>query len=352
LVTLERKGQDWWSRAENVRLDLNELVPHLPAGAFDQILASIRPWMFSAYPEVNPVLDRLARSLGVDVGQIVLSNGSDAAIRQVFDVFCDVGDRVVATTPTYGMYSVYAKLLDAEFTPIEYGSDFVLPTALILDLIERSDGRTKLVAIADPNGAIGCEADPDAIVRIIDSASANGAVVLLDEAHVHFHADRWPHRVNEFDNLVLVRSFSKACGLAGLRLGYLLTNPMLRRLIDKARPVVEINSMAAAAAMYLLDHPEVIAGVVEECKRGKEFLAGELCRLGVNVYSGYGNFLLADFGGEEARAAVVRALAERQVRVRSHDGSPLLGRYVRITAAPVNVLRPVVEIIRQVLKGG
>src|SRR5258708_3142106 len=113
---------------------------------------------------------------------------------------------------------------------------------------------------------MGCVAEAADLLRVIETASQHGAVVLLDEAHLHFHVDHWTNRVNDFDNLVVARTFSKACGLAGLRFGYLLTNPILRRMIDKARPVVEINAVAGAAALYLLDHPEVVVHAVNACK--------------------------------------------------------------------------------------
>ena len=344
LASVRRDEQRWGDRRSVVRLEFNELVPHLDAEVFARIIERLDPAVFSAYPSVEPFYTALSRYYCMTEDHFVATSASDAAIRQTFDTFCDPGDAIVITYPTYGMYPVYAQLCAVECVRVQYRADFSVDVS---ELLESLSPRTKLVAIANPNGALGSVIDPASIERVVRRASEVGAVVLLDEAHIHFYVDHWTRRVDEFDNLLLCRTFSKAAGLAGLRLGYLLANPVLAEWIRRCKPVVESNSVALTAGTYLLEHPEVLERAVQTVVAGRELLACRLREYGFEVIVGNTNFVHVAFG--HARRAICNALAARNIRVKDAQGDGILARFTRITAGGESTMRQVIDVVSETM---
>jgi histidinol-phosphate aminotransferase len=340
LVDITRTGQSWGSRADILRLDMNELVPDLGQAAFSAIVARMRPSTFSAYPEVNALYCKLAAHLGKKVENIVLTSGSDAGIRQTIETFCDPGDEMLIVHPTYGMYEVYARIFNLTCSRVACRPDFAVD---IGELMRSLDRDIKLLAIANPNGVLGLKIQPAALEPVIRKASERGTTVLLDEAYVEFNDDGWGNRIDEFDNLVLARTFSKAGGLAGLRIGYLLSNEIMRGWLYRVKPVVETNTIAILAADYLLDHPEVMAGFVTGTDLGRTYLSSTLTGLGFEVHPGHANFVLVDFGAH--RAAIVAELQRRRIVVRDYGGDDFWSRFTRITLGDPTVMSLVVDAV-------
>lgn len=342
---LTRYPQDWITRSDKLRLDFNELVPHFNKEAFEEILSQLQPWMFSAYPEVNQVYQNLAVSLRVSVDHLVLTSGSDGGIRQTIQVFCDPGDAIMISHPTFGMYWVYSQIFNLECIKIHYHEDFSID---IQEFVVGITDKTKILAIANPNGAIGCVMQDSDLEYIIKTASENGTIVLLDETYLDYHEDHWTKRVDDFDNLVLIRSFSKAGGIAGLRFGYLLTNPTVKEWIVKANPYMEINSTAALVGNYLIKNPQVIRKSVNETKEGRAYFVEALREMGFEVYCGEINFVLVKFGNRKLN--IYREFEKRKIIVMDQSNKELLREYTRITAGPKSYMKIVIDAINEAMK--
>lgn len=344
LTQLKRFPHDKVTRSNSLRLDLNEIVPHIEEDAFQHIIGQLQPWMFSAYPELSPLYEALSNHLGVSEQHLIITDGSDAGIRQVIEVFCDPGDEIIISFPTFGMYLVYSKLFNLSLRTVEYKEDFSID---INDFISHISERTKLICIANPNGAIGCVMSDIEIERITREASIRGVAVLLDETYIDYHRDEWTKRIDEFDNLVIVRSFSKAGGLAGLRVGYILSNPFIQEWLIKASPFMEVNSVAILAATYLLKNFHVVKASVESTKVGRSFLVSELRRMGFEVYAGEINFILVNF--ENHKNKIHSYLESNNVRVMDLSGKQLLNDYTRITVGPIEYMRTLIRYIEEAL---
>jgi histidinol-phosphate aminotransferase len=328
-------------RHDSLRLDLNELVPHLEQDVFEHLLRQISPSTISAYPEVKPLYDALSSSLGFACENVLITSGSDSAIRHVIEAFCDPGDTVVITYPTYFMYEVYTQVYGLNCIRINYCSDF---TISYCDLSASLTCGAKVIAIANPNGIIG-SIIPEPILReLIEAASKRSILVVLDEAYVQYYVDHWSQLIDRYDNLVLLRTFSKAAGLAGLRLGYILTNGYLRQHLDKVRPVIEVNSIAALFGAYIVNNPQVTDRAVQLTIEGKKYLTRELRKLGFEVYEGYANFVLVKLGPH--RKAVLSRFDELNIRVSDLVEAGPAKDYTRITAGPTSDMEFVVNTVR------
>lgn len=340
----ERPKQLYETRLDDLRLDYNELVPHLGNELFQEIISQMRAEHFTAYPEMKPAYEALSEYLGVPEDNLILTSGSDSAIRQILETFCYEGDEIITTFPTYGMYMGYSEIMNLNCIKIGHLDDFTIDTDQILATITNN---TKIIAIANPNGNTGSIIPKEKLETIILYAQKRDVLVLLDQAYCEYYKDDWGPRINEFENLVLVRTFSKSWGIAGLRYGYILTNKILRSYIYKAKPVVETNSVAVFAASYLLKYgQDRIKKMVEETKAGKEYLAQQMEELGYRVYRGYANFIQVFFG--EETEMICKELAKRKIGIKYNGDQGVLAYSARITVGPVKEMQHFVKVLKEV----
>ena len=344
-LEMQRPKRTGEVRTEGLRADLNELLPHLGDEAWSAFRGRLRPEHLSAYPDIDPIYSALARWLGVDRRQLALSSGSDFAIGQVLRVFLEPSDRLLLPVPNYGMYSVYAQMCGAETIEFPCEPDFSLNVNRFIGTMEHR--RPKIAVVAQPNGATGFALADDDVRRIVVAAEAQGTLVILDEAHVGFHADGWLARLPDHENLVLLRTFSKSGGLAGARFGFTISSLWIRELIDRARPAAEIGSVTALAVQVLLERPELMVASAKAVLAGKQWLADALERRGVTVFRGRGNFIQVLAKGKSP--AVVETLKARGIRVRDQSGSAVLADWIRVTCGPPDLMAPVLTALEEVL---
>jgi histidinol-phosphate aminotransferase len=344
---LRRSARPDSSRESYLRLDRNELVPEWDRKVFDGVLAELTPASFSAYPAVRPLYEQLGASLGVPAAQLLLGAGSDWLIRACFDTFCQPGDTVVLAVPTYGMYDVYARLNGAVIHEVPYSGDFSFPLEPVLASLRE---RPRMLGLASPNGVLGSVISTSDLRAIVGAAREQRTLVVLDEAYLEYGEDRSLSLLPEYDNLVLVRTFSKAGGLAGLRVGYAVAQTELIGWIGQVRPNVEINQVAVVACRYLLSHPGVIRQHVEDTLAGKRLLVKRLRAQGMTVVPGAANFLQVKLGAH--REAVLGAFLREDVLVKDQAGDPLLGEWTRITAGPSREMEVVARIVDAVISRG
>lgn len=262
----------------------------------------------------------------VGAERLFIGNGSDEAIDLLFRVFCEPReDNVVICPPTYGMYEVSAAINDVEVrrAPLtwEFGLD---PDAVIT----ASDERTKLVFICSPNNPTGNSMDREAILRITDEL---GAVAVVDEAYIHFSskasvADEIAGR----PNIVVLRTFSKAWGLAGLRLGFAIADPSIIGLLNKVKPPYNVSEAAQREALEAIRKETRVREMIEELLRLREGLRKTLERLPLieKVFPSDANFLLVRV---PEPSDIYRALIERGIVVRDRSRVELCEGCLRIT---------------------
>ncbi|HSM78473.1 MAG TPA: aminotransferase class I/II-fold pyridoxal phosphate-dependent enzyme, partial [Bryobacteraceae bacterium] len=212
-----------------MRLDFNEnTIACSPK--VKEVLGQISAGALTRYPEREPVERIVAEHVGVAAEQLVLTNGVDEAIHVLFETFLDEGDELLLPVPTYTMYEVYASATDARVVTVQASEDLAFPYEALLDAITP---RTKIIAIANPNSPSGSVATREQILEL--ARRAPQAMVLVDEAYYHFFGETVVDLLDAVPNLAAARTFSKAYGLAGLRVGVLAgaAEPMrwVRRVI-------------------------------------------------------------------------------------------------------------------------
>jgi len=310
-------------RAGKLRLDFNENTIGC-SPVVRRALARMTRESLAMYPEYEATTRRLARFFRVRPAELVLANGADDALRLIADTYVEKGSAVLLAEPTFTMYRFYAELAGARVVALRYDDSMRFPLDQALQALRR---RPRVLFLANPNNPTGTLLAQESLRRIL--AGAPQTLVVVDEAYYEFSRATVLPWIRRFGNLVVVRTFSKATGLAGLRLGCLFANQEVMDVMRRACSPFPVNTAALVAAEAAVRDARFVRNYAREVTLSKQALAGALERMKIPVFSSAGNFLLADFG---VRAPRLLTGLERQgilLRDRSSD----FGRagYVRIT---------------------
>lgn len=328
------------------RLDKNENLVGLPQSIIDEVIAKITPEFLSTYPPTYKIHRRISEKLGIDDDKVMVTAGTDAAIKMAFEAFVGPRDFVVFPNPTFAMVDVYSRLFQAQVKTVAYDDDLKLPLEPFLEAIDDS---TKLIVIANPDSPTGHLLGEDQIRRIIERAASHRAVVLVDEAYYHFCPFTVLGLVEEYDNLIVTRSFSKALGLASVRLGLAAASPEIIGAMAAWRPMYEVNSFAVLFGLAVLDHPEWIDEVVTRTAAGLMLVEDAAKDLGLITYPINANFIHIEVGTDHV-GPLVEAFRQAGILIRGNFSHPTLAKCIRISLGPADKMEPAVRVLRSYFK--
>lgn len=297
---------------EITKLNANEnfFIPREKLVGFVKEVADESDLRIYPQEETHRLVEKLSDYVDVPQDCIMIGNGSDELIERVMQVFVEKGDQALSISPTFSMYKHFVRLLGAEYVEVPLRKDFTLDTERILNSVTP---RTKILILCSPNNPTGNQFEMTDIESLLEGF--RGAVV-VDEAYVEFADYSVTRLLREFDNLVVLRTFSKAFGLAGLRLGYGLANAELSTaLTEKIQPPYPVSSMSLRMGAKLLDNIDLMKTTVEQLKAEREALTKELNKVsGVRAFNSQTNFVL--FRTSRQLDEVYQKLVSRGVLVR------------------------------------
>jgi len=308
---------------DTLRLDFNENTLAC-SPRVREVLGRVSTGDLTRYPEREPVEAIVAAHLGLSAPQVALTNGVDEAIHVLFEAFLESGDELLLPVPTYTMYEVYASATDARSIAVQAADDLQFPFERLVAAITP---RTKVVAIANPNSPSGSVATHAQIVEI--TRRAPHAVILVDEAYFHFHGETVVDLIGTVPNLIVARTFSKAYGLAGLRLGLLAGPVELMRWVRRVLSPYSVNSLALACLPPALEDTAYLDWYVAEVLAARADFESALDHAGVRRWPSRANFVLVEIGARHADFVHLMRAAGVLVRDRSSD--PGCDGRVRIT---------------------
>jgi len=306
-----------------LRLDFNENT-FACSPKVREVLGSISAGSLTRYPEREPVEAIVATHLGLAADQVALTNGVDEAIHVLFEAFLEASDELLLPVPTYTMYEVYASATDARVVAVQSADDLQFPFERLLAAITP---KTKVIAIANPNSPSGSVATPEQLLQIAHRAPH--AVLFVDEAYFHFHGETVMGLVGAIPNLIVARTFSKAYGLAGLRLGLLAGPVDLMRWVRRVLSPYSVNSLALACLPSALEDEAYLAWYVDEVLAARAVFEAALDQAKIRRWPSSANFVLVDIGSQHAE--FVRLMRASGVLVRDRSNDPGCEGRVRIT---------------------
>lgn len=328
-------------RAGKIRLDFNENTAGCGPAVL-RALARLTPQQFGMYPEYQKPTANIARHLGVRPEELLLTNGGDDALRVFFDTFVEPDSHILICEPTFPMYRYWAEIAGARVEVRHYDAQMRFPLADILAALRK---KPRLFFLANPNNPTGTLVAPAALRKIL--AAARHTVVILDEAYAEFSGFSALAWIRRYPNLFIARTFSKAAGLAALRLGAVIAAKDSLEPVRRAMPPFPVNLAALVAAEAALREGKTIRSYVRNIQQSREWFAAQLNELGIATFPSAGNFLLANFG--PAGPALFARLERRGIllRDRSKDMGP---GFVRITIGTHKEMQALVRHIQRYWK--
>jgi len=308
---------------DGMRLDFNENT----SGCSPRILQCLRAITaeeLARYPEREPAERLAAQYLGIDPAQLLLTNGVDEAIHLLCEAYLEPGHEVLIVSPTFSMYEIYTSATGASVIRVQCDEDFAFPLSKVLANIRPT---TRLIAVASPNNPTGTAASREQLLQIANAAP--DAAVLVDEAYFEFHGETVVHEIEATGNLFVARTFSKAYGLAGLRIGVLAGPPEQMPALRRVSSPYNVNAVALAALPTALEDQRYIDSYVSQVKNGRARFAHLLETLGIQYWPSQANFLLIKIG--ERHRDFVIDMRQRGILVRDRSSDPGCDGCVRIT---------------------
>ncbi len=324
-----------------LRLDFNENTL-APSPRVLARLQSLTSEGMTVYPERAPVEAIVARHHGLQPGEIILTNGVDEAIHLMACAFLDEGDEALVCTPSFFMYDVSVSLMTSGLKRIQADDSFAFPYERFLAAITP---RTRLIIVGSPNNPTGATVSREHLLAI--AAAAPHAVLMVDEAYFHFYGETTLADIAAVPNLVVARTFSKAYGLANLRIGMLCANPRLIGFLRKVSSPYNVNGVALAVLPEALADQDYLDWYVTQVHQGRERMQAALHELGIRTWPSAANFVLMDIGPKHKELCA--ATRRRGVLLRDRSADPGCDGYVRITIGPEDHVTRGIEALRAAL---
>jgi histidinol-phosphate aminotransferase len=307
-----------------LRLDFNENTLAPSPRVLERIQATTAESL-TKYPEREPVERIVAAHFGLQPGQVLLTNGVDEAIHLVCVTFLSPGDEALIATPGFFMYDVSIELMTpGGIRRVQADSSLAFPYERFLAAITP---RTKLIIVASPNNPTGAIVSREHLLNIC--AAAPHALVMVDEAYFHFHGETTLPDLANTPNLLVARTFSKAYGLASLRIGMLASSPQIIGYLRKASSPYNINGIALDCLPVALADDAYVTWYTEQVRTGRERMMAGLKALGVPFFPSHANFVLMNIGAQHKQ--LVAAMRQRGVLLRDRSTDPGCDGFVRIT---------------------
>lgn len=321
-------------RYDYLRYDMNENPEGLPKGFVDSVLKEITPEFLATYPEPDRFLKKYAKSINLDYSNVMVTNGSDMAIRYLLETFGEFGKDVVTVSPTFEMYRVNCSILGYNHVPVSYKEDLTISIDTILNSLNMN---TRIVVLLNPNNPVGNVYSEEEVETVLRKACEIDALVIIDEAYHYFYENSLIDFVKKYDNVAILRTFSKLYSLAACRLGVIVGSSELIQNAKKSKLTFDVNSIALLFGERLLDNPQIRETLIAEEKEGKQYFLNELALKGYEYKNCSGNFVLVK-PKKEPKVLENLLREQKHVLVKSFSND-LLKSYLRISTGSLNAMQ-------------
>ncbi len=308
-----------------IRFDLNT-SPGIPEKLLEKAVQALPGLGIHEYPDTSYMTLRslLAEYCSVDINQVSVTNGADEALDIVSKIFLNSESNVVVSEPSYSMYRIVSKIMGATFKAALRNEDLTDNPDRIKAL---TDEKTRVVFLCSPNNPTGtCISRP----TLRDLLESLDCAIVVDEAYYEFSGETFVDLTQEYDKLIILRTFSKAFSLAGARVGYIVASENTVNLLNKVRPPNSLSVFSLELARLALLNKGLMETNVSTILKARKSLKKDLAELGLYAHPSRANFMLVDFE-DKSPASIHRLLMGRGIVVRDVSSMPLLEKCLRIT---------------------
>ncbi|MCY6371632.1 histidinol-phosphate transaminase [Clostridium ganghwense] len=324
-----------------VRLDANESFIGFSEELKNKICLAVRNIDFNRYPDPDSkkLCSFYSDYCGVSKEYMMAGNGSDELIQIIVNAFLNKDDKIAVINPDFTMYKVYTEVRGGKVITLSSNENFNLDVDSIIEKVNNK--KPKILILSNPNNPTGAVIPKKDILKIVEKCKC---IVVIDEAYVDFYGKTVIDQISNYENLIVLRTCSKALGSAALRLGFLITNKLLLKEIKKVKPPFNVNSVSQTIGEVILKNKKYIKECINRIIQERDYLYEVLSKIdGLKVYPTEANFVL--FESENAEE-INRYLLEKGIKIRKFkDGR--LKNCLRITAGTREENRVVIKEIEE-----
>lgn len=323
-------------RGGKMRLDFNENTVGCAPEVVRALRRSLNPEMLTRYPEYEESRQTLAQYFAAAPEEMLLTNGTDDAIKMICDTFVDPDDVLLVPAPTFPVYEFFHNIAGGKVVRVRYDENFRLPVEQILAALSK---RVRWLALANPNNPTGTQIPKGDLRTILQAAPAT--LVLVDEAYYDFSGETVLPWIRKYPNLVVTRTFSKAFGLAALRMGFIFAEPELAEALHRAQNPFAVNSLALLCACVAAQHEDHVRSYAAEVRKSREEFCRWLEAREIPYVPSSANFVLTRVG--ERAPEIAQRLRDEGILVRDWSYDPHLKGYLRFTIGSTTHTRRLIE---------
>ena len=308
----------------SVKLDANEGSKDL----FKDLVKQLgEEFYLNVYPDDSYIdlKKAICNYVGCKTSNICVGNGSSELLDLCIKTFVDREELILSLDPSFAMYYIYAKIFDTKYIGATSDDDFVINTDKVIDLIKEKD--PKVTIICNPNNPTGSMIKKDDVIRIIKSTDN---IVIVDEAYMEFGDESVVEEIENYKNLIVVKTLSKAFSMAGIRTGYLIACEELVNTVEKVRPPYNLNSISAFLATKALEEKDKMITYVKGIKKEREKVYKSLLDMNIKVFPSGANFLFFHSNIKNLEDKLIR----EDVLIRKFGGK--LDNHYRVTIGTVD----------------
>lgn len=332
------------------KLNQNEAPADLPESLKREILSRAAGLSWHRYPAFVPthLTEIIAQRHGWVPAGVLVGNGSNEVIQAAMSVTLGGGDVVVAPSPTFSLYRLLAAVLGARYFPVPLAADFAYDVDTLISVVRRE--RARVLVLNSPNNPTGSALPANAVQRCLAETEA---LILCDEAYQEFGGPSAVSLLSHSPRVVVLRTFSKAMGLAGLRFGYALAHPDVAREISKAKLPYNVNAITLAAAEVVFENAEIFEGRTRAIIAERDRFIAELSNLaGLQVFPSAANFVLLRFEALPAREVFRRLLNDFGILIRDVSHGAGLAECLRVSIGEREDMDAVLGALKEILAVG
>lgn len=308
----------------SVKLDANEGSKDL----FKDLVKELgNEFYLNVYPDdsYSDLKKAISEYVGCKISNICVGNGSSELLDLCVKTFVDTNELLLSLDPTFSLYSIYAKIVNSRYMGAGEGNDFTIDIKEVIKVIKENN--PKLTIVCNPNNPTGTVIKKEKVLEIVKSTDE---IVIVDEAYMEFGEESIVDEIENYKNLIVVKTLSKAFSMAGIRTGYLLANEELVKTVEKVRPPYNLNSISAFLATKALQQKDKMLVYVQQIKKEREKVFNTLLDMNIKAFPSGANFIFFKSDIEDLEDKLIK----EDVLIRKFGGK--LDNHYRVTIGTEN----------------
>ena len=317
LSLVSRTGHWVDNRKRYLTMERNERVDEFSKNIIRDLKRNISSFDLRTYPDdINRIYKELSRWLKINTNKLIITDGADGGLLRIFNVFADKNDKIFYLNPSYAMYPVYCKIFKCNGLGFNIAPEENKKTILKKMLQNIKKLKPKIIALANPNQPVEIFFNKNELTKILKLAKKIKSLVVVDEAYYHFSNFSAIGLIKKFDNLIIVRTFSKAFGLAGLRIGYSISNKKIIDSMKIVKPIYEINNINIKICSYFLKNIDIMKKYVKDVAISRKYFHKEMKKIKIPSYGNFSNTVLIRLESKNSMKKIFQTLYNKRIIIK------------------------------------